>query len=79
MAGTHTPRPGCGRRRRGDIFGPVLADSPFIGFIPVHDLPAARTFYSGTLGLRVVGETPFALVLDAGGTMLRVKIGRAHV
>jgi catechol 2,3-dioxygenase-like lactoylglutathione lyase family enzyme len=50
----------------------MLADSPFIGFIPVHDLPAARAFYSGTLGLRVVGETPFALVLDAGGTMLRV-------
>jgi catechol 2,3-dioxygenase-like lactoylglutathione lyase family enzyme len=50
----------------------VLADASFIGFIPVRDLAAARAFYEGTLGLRVVDDTPFALVLDAGGTMLRV-------
>jgi catechol 2,3-dioxygenase-like lactoylglutathione lyase family enzyme len=50
----------------------VLADASFIGFIPVRDLPAARGFYEGTLGLRVVDDNPFALVLDAGGTMLRV-------
>jgi catechol 2,3-dioxygenase-like lactoylglutathione lyase family enzyme len=50
----------------------VLADASFIGFIPVRDLAAARAFYAGTLGLRVVDDAPFALVLDAGGTMLRV-------
>ena len=50
----------------------MLADVPFIGFIPVRDLAAARAFYEGTLGLRVTDDTPFALVLDAGGTMLRV-------
>ena len=50
----------------------MLAEAPFIGFIPVRDLPEARTFYEGTLGLRVVEETPFALVLDASGTMLRL-------
>jgi catechol 2,3-dioxygenase-like lactoylglutathione lyase family enzyme len=50
----------------------VLADAPFIGFIPVRDLVSARAFYEGTLGLRVVADTPFALVLDAAGTMLRV-------
>jgi catechol 2,3-dioxygenase-like lactoylglutathione lyase family enzyme len=50
----------------------VLADASFIGFIPARDLAAARAFYEGTLGLRVVADTPFALVLDAGGTMLRV-------
>jgi catechol 2,3-dioxygenase-like lactoylglutathione lyase family enzyme len=50
----------------------VLADASFIGFIPVCDLAAARAFYAGTLGLRVLDDTPFALVLDAGGTMLRV-------
>jgi catechol 2,3-dioxygenase-like lactoylglutathione lyase family enzyme len=50
----------------------MLADASFIGFIPVRDLPVARGFYEGTLGLRVVDDTPFALVLDAGGTMLRV-------
>jgi catechol 2,3-dioxygenase-like lactoylglutathione lyase family enzyme len=50
----------------------MLAEAPFIGFVPVRDLAAARTFYTETLGLRVADENPFALVLDAGGTMLRV-------
>ncbi|HEY0936528.1 MAG TPA: VOC family protein [Trebonia sp.] len=50
----------------------MLADAPFTGFIPVADLTAAKAFYAGTLGLRVTEESPFALVLDAGGTMLRV-------
>jgi catechol 2,3-dioxygenase-like lactoylglutathione lyase family enzyme len=54
------------------MFGRMLADAAFIGFIPVRDLSIARAFYAGTLGLRVVDENPFALVLDAGGTMLRV-------
>src|SRR5579859_1520467 len=52
----------------------MLAEASFIGFIPVSDLAAARAFYTGTLGLRVAEETPFALVLDAGGTMLRVTL-----
>ena len=50
----------------------MLADAAFIGFIPVRDLTTARPFYEETLGLRVTEETPFALVLDAGGTMLRL-------
>jgi catechol 2,3-dioxygenase-like lactoylglutathione lyase family enzyme len=50
----------------------VLAGAPFIGFIPVRDIFEARGFYERVLGLRVVEDTPFALVLDANGTMLRV-------
>jgi catechol 2,3-dioxygenase-like lactoylglutathione lyase family enzyme len=50
----------------------VLAGAPFIGFIPVRDTSQARSFYEGILGLRVVEETSFALVLDANGTMLRL-------
>jgi catechol 2,3-dioxygenase-like lactoylglutathione lyase family enzyme len=50
----------------------MLADATFIGFIPARDLAVARSFYEGTLGLRVTDDTPFALVVDAGGTMLRV-------
>jgi len=50
----------------------MLASASFVSFIPVTDLAVARGFYEGTLGLRVVDDTPFALVLDAGGTMLRV-------
>jgi hypothetical protein len=34
----------------------VLADAPFIGFIPVRDLAAASAFYEGTLGLRTIGS-----------------------
>lgn len=50
----------------------VLAKASFVGFIPVRDQAIARAFYEATLGLRVIEENPAALVLDAGGTMLRV-------
>jgi catechol 2,3-dioxygenase-like lactoylglutathione lyase family enzyme len=57
--------------RRGSVL-PVLAGAPFIGFIPVRDTSGARSFYEGILGLRVLEETSFALVIDANGTMLRL-------
>lgn len=50
----------------------MLANAPLIGFIPVRDLAAARVFYSSTLGLPVTDVNPFAVVLDANGTMLRL-------
>ena len=50
----------------------VLGGAPFIGFIPVRDTAAARDFYEGILGLHVVEQTSFALVVDAHGTMLRL-------
>jgi len=56
---------------RGSVLT-VLAGAPFIGFIPVRDMAGARGFYEGILGLRVVEETSFALVIDANGTMLRL-------
>jgi len=43
-----------------------------MAFIPVRDLDAAKSFYGGVLGLPVSGEDPYAVVLDAGGTMLRL-------
>jgi catechol 2,3-dioxygenase-like lactoylglutathione lyase family enzyme len=52
----------------------VLTGASFIGFIPVRDIFEARGFYERVLGLRVVEDTPFALVLDANGTMLRVTL-----
>jgi catechol 2,3-dioxygenase-like lactoylglutathione lyase family enzyme len=51
---------------------PVLAGAPFIGFIPVRDIFESRGFYTRVLGLRVIEDTPFAVVLDAGGTTLRL-------
>jgi catechol 2,3-dioxygenase-like lactoylglutathione lyase family enzyme len=50
----------------------VLSNQPLMAFIPVGDLGAARSFYGELLGLRVTEENPYAVVLDAGGTMLRL-------
>lgn len=50
----------------------MLGDARFVGFVPVRDVDTAREFYEGTLGLVVVEASPFALVIDANGTMLRL-------
>jgi len=50
----------------------VLGDRPLMAFIPVGDLATARSFYGDVLGLGVTEENPYAVVLDAGGAMLRL-------
>ncbi|HTP79477.1 MAG TPA: VOC family protein [Bacteroidota bacterium] len=50
----------------------TLRKSKLISFVATTNPPKAKKFYSETLGLRLVGEDPYALVFDAGGTMLRV-------
>ena len=50
----------------------MLGSSPVIAFVATTDPRRAKAFYAGTLGLRLTGEDPFALVFDAAGTMLRV-------
>jgi catechol 2,3-dioxygenase-like lactoylglutathione lyase family enzyme len=50
----------------------VLAGADLVAFIATTDLGRARAFYEGTLGLAVIEEDPYALALDANGTMLRV-------
>ncbi len=55
-------------------FHDVLGDAPFIGFVPVTDLARARAFYVDRLGLRVVDESPLALVLLVGGATLRLAV-----
>jgi len=52
----------------------TLAGADLIAFIPVGDLERARRFYGDTLGLAVVEENPFAVVVDANGTMLRLTL-----
>ncbi len=49
-----------------------LDDARLIAFVPTTDLPRARAFYAETLGLRVTDESPYACVIDANGTMLRL-------
>lgn len=50
----------------------MFGTSPFIGFIPVTDIAVARSFYVSTLELPVIDESPFALVVDAFGTTVRI-------
>lgn len=50
----------------------MLERSALIGFVGVSDLDRAREFYGETLGLPVTDESPFAIVADAHGTMLRL-------
>jgi catechol 2,3-dioxygenase-like lactoylglutathione lyase family enzyme len=52
----------------------MLNHSALIGFVAVSDLDRARQFYGDTLGLPITEESPFALVADANGTMLRLTI-----
>jgi catechol 2,3-dioxygenase-like lactoylglutathione lyase family enzyme len=51
----------------------ILASAPLIAFLATADAARARTFYTGTLGLRLVEDSPFALVFDVMGTMLRIQ------
>jgi catechol 2,3-dioxygenase-like lactoylglutathione lyase family enzyme len=50
----------------------MIEGARFVGFVPVSDPARARPFYVDTLGLPLLDDTPFALVLDAGGAVLRV-------
>jgi catechol 2,3-dioxygenase-like lactoylglutathione lyase family enzyme len=54
----------------------ILTGSKLVAFVPTIDPARARAFYEGVLGLTLVEETPFALVFDAAGTMLRVNTVR---
>ena len=51
----------------------MLGNAKVVAFVATADPDAAQRFYGGTLGLRLVEDAPFALVFDAGGTMLRIQ------
>jgi catechol 2,3-dioxygenase-like lactoylglutathione lyase family enzyme len=50
----------------------VLTSNNAISFVGTRNSHAARAFYEGTLGLRLVADEHFALVFDVNGRMLRV-------
>jgi catechol 2,3-dioxygenase-like lactoylglutathione lyase family enzyme len=53
----------------------TLAKADIVGFVPISNVNAAKDFYGGTLGLKLVSEElPFALVFDANGIILRLAI-----
>ena len=51
----------------------MLTSSDIIAFVATTQPEKARVFYSEVLGLRLVEDTPYALVFDANGTMLRIQ------
>jgi len=50
----------------------MLDHEELVAFVPVLDMDRARAFYVGVLGLRLVDANPYADVLDANGTTVRV-------
>jgi len=52
----------------------VLHEQQFVGFVLISDAGRAKSFYCDVLGLPLVHEDGFAVVLDAGGTPLRLTI-----
>jgi catechol 2,3-dioxygenase-like lactoylglutathione lyase family enzyme len=73
-----TPRAGGVRRqaeedKEGKSYNSgVLEDASLIAFIPVSEIAVARAFYESTLGLAVLEESSFALVVNANGSKLRL-------
>jgi catechol 2,3-dioxygenase-like lactoylglutathione lyase family enzyme len=51
----------------------VLTENKVMAFVATAQPEKAKAFYVETLGLRLVEDTPFAIVCDAGGTMLRIQ------
>jgi catechol 2,3-dioxygenase-like lactoylglutathione lyase family enzyme len=51
----------------------MLAHAKLVAFLATADAARARSFYEGVLGLRVVEDQPFALVLEARGTKVRIQ------
>ncbi|MDB4988024.1 MAG: Glyoxalase/bleomycin resistance protein/dioxygenase [Myxococcaceae bacterium] len=51
----------------------MLSQADIIAFVATMDAPRAKSFYQDTLGLSLLEDTPFALVFDAHGTMVRIQ------
>lgn len=51
----------------------MLSTAQLVGFCATTKSEAAKAFYGDVLGLRLTEETPFALVFDTNGTVLRLQ------
>jgi catechol 2,3-dioxygenase-like lactoylglutathione lyase family enzyme len=51
----------------------MLGNAPVMAFLATASSERARAFYTDVVGLRFVADEPYALVFDAGGTMLRIQ------
>ena len=51
----------------------MVAGNHLIAFAAITDTENAKRFYADVLGLQLIADEPWALVLDAAGTMLRLQ------
>jgi catechol 2,3-dioxygenase-like lactoylglutathione lyase family enzyme len=51
----------------------MLHSTSLIAFVATAQAKTARHFYESVLGLTLVEDSPFALVFDSNGTVLRVQ------
>jgi predicted enzyme related to lactoylglutathione lyase len=57
----------------------MLGSNKLVAFVATADGNRARQFYGEVLGLEVMSDDPYAVVCDAGGTLLRIqKVGSLH-
>ena len=56
----------------------MLRDLDPTAFVPVADAARARAFYVDVLGLELVEESPFAVVVRAGRTTVRLTPVDGH-
>ena len=55
----------------------MLAAGKLVGFVPTKDSTRSREFYEGKLGFKFVSDDQFALVMQAGKSMIRIaKAGK---
>ena len=57
----------------------MLHDAELVAFVPSTDLARSAAFYGDVLGLPIVHDDGFAVVLDAHGTTVRVTQVPGHV
>ncbi len=51
----------------------MLSGGKLVAFLATANADKAKTFYERTLGLTLREDSPFALVFDANGVMLRIQ------
>jgi catechol 2,3-dioxygenase-like lactoylglutathione lyase family enzyme len=50
----------------------MLAAGKLVGFVPTTDSTRSREFYEDKLGFQFVSDDPFALVMQAGESTIRI-------
>jgi catechol 2,3-dioxygenase-like lactoylglutathione lyase family enzyme len=57
----------------------MLNKHQVVAFLATNDAERSKQFYTETLGLDLLEDTPFALVFDLNGIVLRIQKTRGHI